>query len=254
MSESTRGVLLSAPTFDPSLVEILVPLHVGGTLHVVENRVVLTPASLFSALKDFGITLVMATPSLLSRFQESHMNDILQGRTCIMDLAVGGEQFPIRFWNKYGTTIRLWNLYGTTETSIWASLTPLGIYKDFKKELDCGIEMALEGVEFDIRSIDSSTTPSTPPPFSALPSIGELWIGVRPDRVCDIANMSIISRGDAPLFFPSGDLVGNCNGRITYKGRLNAIVKRSGKRINLEDIDKQFAYITGVKQCWYIDR
>ena len=106
-------------TFDPSLVEIFLPLLSGGTLVIVPVDSKLFPNKLFNAIQH-NCNVCFMTPSLFLLFSEPQVIKILSGGTSIQHLFLGGEVFPSSLL-RYGIEIGLWNIYGTTECSVWAS-------------------------------------------------------------------------------------------------------------------------------------
>ncbi|KAJ3337168.1 hypothetical protein HDU93_001499 [Gonapodya sp. JEL0774] len=126
--EAFTTILLSPPTFDPSLVEMFLPLITG--------RAVTIPPTLQSFLSDplpllrvCAVTHLSCTPSLLLALPHEAVRDILLGRTSVTDLSLGGEPYPLRALQKTSEKIyiRCWNLYGTTECSVWACIARVDV-------------------------------------------------------------------------------------------------------------------------------
>ncbi|KXS18251.1 acetyl-CoA synthetase-like protein [Gonapodya prolifera JEL478] len=111
---------LSPPTFDPSLIEMFLPLTAGGAVSITPNHVFIhDPIPL---LTEHHVTHLSCTPSFLRCLQRSHVRAILEGGTPVTHLMLGGEPFPLRALSDITGQIKVscWNLYGTTECSVWA--------------------------------------------------------------------------------------------------------------------------------------
>jgi acyl-CoA synthetase len=197
---SCTFLLVSPPTFDPSLVEILVPLFTGNSLLIPPT--VKSPNVLFKFIVK--TTHLMLTPSLFFTLTSEMQLQILNGSTKVTDLFFGGEPFPNQIIAH--SKIQLWNFYGTTECSIWASLTRVDRHT-------ASIENFLDDTIG--RLID-----------------GELWIG-GPLRKCYVSEEKT-----ALDLRPTGDLAEMINGKLFCLGRRDNQVKRSGYRINLNVISQ----------------
>jgi acyl-CoA synthetase len=184
--------LLSAPTFDPSLIEILLPLHTGNTLHIFTNSHILySPTLLFEAIMSSRVTHLFLTPSLFCSLSLHQQSFILSGHTFVSHVILGGEKFPT-FILKYlvdaleckkdDKVIDVWNIYGTTECSVWATL-----FKVFPASIESLREMIVRGVPIgdpldctllEVRRQSSEMT---------IDNGGELYLG-GPDRVCVVGD------------------------------------------------------------------
>ncbi|MBF0136262.1 MAG: amino acid adenylation domain-containing protein [Magnetococcales bacterium] len=117
---SARDSLLAVTTisFDISILELFLPLTVGGRVVIADTEMVRSGASLLQALRQEQITLMQATPAtwrlLLDQDWEPMPN---------LTILCGGEPLPrhmaVALLEKCGT---LWNMYGPTETTIWSTV------------------------------------------------------------------------------------------------------------------------------------
>ncbi|WP_433945443.1 amino acid adenylation domain-containing protein [Paenibacillus sp. SN-8-1] len=102
-----------AMTFDPSIMDILLPLYSGASIYISEER--LYGAEMERVLSEEKVTIFTATPSLLRVLD-------LNGLPCLNKLIVGGEQLRRSdLENVPGSTV-IYNMYGPTETTIVASI------------------------------------------------------------------------------------------------------------------------------------
>lgn len=113
----TSQVFLAHTTvaFDISILELLLPLTVGGTVLLAQNEEINEIEHILPLIVKSHF--VQATPSLWK---------ILLAAGWQPDASVtilsGGEALPLTLATKINQTCRqLWNLYGPTETTIWTS-------------------------------------------------------------------------------------------------------------------------------------
>ncbi|KAI8926397.1 hypothetical protein BC831DRAFT_400028 [Entophlyctis helioformis] len=242
-------VLASAPTFDPSLIEMLLPLSTGNALLVVQEPVIKTPQRLFASLVQANVTHLMTTPSLLMRFDESHRRSLLTGATGVRHLVLGGEPFPTALLDMAGCDgsagtgrIEAWNIYGTTECSVWASLTRVD---PSIRDKPASIHHMLAHTEMRIVVDADSGSAAWLGSEANATTEGELWIGGS-QRVCFIGDETepVLMRG-------TGDLVRHdpVSGHLTYIGRRDRQIKRSGYRIHLDGVARILQQTPGVERC-----
>eukprot|EP00842_Homolaphlyctis_polyrhiza_P005611 jgi/Hompol1/6050/HPOL_000262-RA len=236
MVASKRSVflLVTAPTFDPSLIEMLLPLTTGNTLAIIATSLDsqsplhdYSNSMLLSCISAAGVTHLMTTPLLFLRFSKTEMHDILMGLTPIRHIVLGGEAFPAsicRTRDRLRPTARahitLWNIYGTTECSVWASLTPV---------VDAA---SASSIHLSLAETTMSVVSASTQEHDSGDQLGELWIGGR-KRICFVGDET-----DSPEMRPTGDLVeiSKDTRRICIVGRSNRQIKRRGYRIHLDTV------------------
>lgn len=114
-----RDAILSmtAPSFDISMAELLVPLTVGGALIDAPAGTGADPAIFAAAVAGFGPTVIQATPSFWRLA-------LAWGWTGAPDVRIwcGGEALtPSLAEQLLPRCAELWNMYGPTEATIWVS-------------------------------------------------------------------------------------------------------------------------------------
>ncbi|TPX65483.1 hypothetical protein SpCBS45565_g05155 [Spizellomyces sp. 'palustris'] len=223
---------VSAPTFDPSLVEMLLPLTTKGTIVIPFYDTLLNPPMLFDMIRRTAVTHLFMTPSLFMQFDVADQSKLLAAETTVRDIILGGEPFPIGLVNERRSSLmNLWNIYGTTECSVWATLQKVN-------EGPVSIGEALDDTEISVPNIQRNT--------------GELWIG-GPRRICYVGDEV---KGES--LRPTGDLVhiDPVTNVMTYVGRTSNSIKRLGYRINLEAIAGAIDVVPGVvrSEVIFVDR
>lgn len=120
IDENVRVSYLSAPSFDASLRDMFIPLCVGGTLCIPEDKdIILDPERLFQWLKQRRITLVHTVPSLFRHLAEA----VHPGSLCDLKLVLlAGEMLKghdvKKFYEKFDCGAKLINMYGATEATM----------------------------------------------------------------------------------------------------------------------------------------
>ncbi|WP_399882057.1 amino acid adenylation domain-containing protein [Streptomyces sp. BBFR51] len=107
---------LTTVSFDISVLELLVPLTAGSTVHVLAREVAQDGQLLTDVVDSAGITVLQATPTGWSVLIETGWPGADVRVLC------GGEALP----EPLAVSLRrrvsvLWNVYGPTETSIWST-------------------------------------------------------------------------------------------------------------------------------------
>jgi surfactin family lipopeptide synthetase A len=116
---SARDVLLAVTTlsFDIAVLELYLPLTVGGRVQIVSHEVAGDGELLLSALRETGATMMQATPAtwrmlLLAGWEGSEDFKVL----------AGGEALPRDLVNELLERVDgVWNMYGPTETTVWST-------------------------------------------------------------------------------------------------------------------------------------
>lgn len=231
-------------TFDPSLIEILVPLIHGGS-------VALPPPGrqLPETLADFairhGVTYMAFVPTTLARFLDGMEN---KSGSRLRVACCGGEVLPPALSNRFlrQTGARLFNVYGPTETVIFSTAWPC-------EERPSGASLPV-GQPTDESRIYVLGHDFQPQPFGVS---GDIFIGGR-----------AVARGylnrpdlDAQAFFPDPFLAGgriyrtgdrgylDTDGNLYFIGRVDRQIKLRGYRIELGEIEARLMAIAGVLQA-----
>ncbi|MEM7354993.1 MAG: amino acid adenylation domain-containing protein, partial [Acidobacteriota bacterium] len=107
--------------FDISVLEIFLPLTVGGRLALVDRQTASDGRALAQALGDARATCMQATPATWRLLVEGGW----QGESELRMLC-GGEALPRELADRLlPLGGELWNMYGPTETTIWSATCPV---------------------------------------------------------------------------------------------------------------------------------
>lgn len=244
ISVKDRSALSTQITFDPSLIELCLPLISGASVALPPpGRMI--PESLADFAIRHGVTVIAFVPSTLSRFL-----DRAQGQPDLMlrVACCGGEVLPAELVNRYlnGTRARLFNVYGPTETCIFATAWECAI-----SPAESALPLGLPVDDTRIYVLDSKRLPLPPG------VVGEIFIGG------GALAKGYVNRPDldsgvfvADPFQPGARLyrTGDCgwlgrDGNLHFAGRLDRQIKLRGYRIELGEIEAALLNVDGVTQA-----
>uniref|UniRef100_A0A3B4X5G9 Aminoadipate-semialdehyde dehydrogenase n=1 Tax=Seriola lalandi dorsalis TaxID=1841481 RepID=A0A3B4X5G9_SERLL len=233
-------VFLASPlTFDPSVVDIFLALSSGAQLLMVPSMIKKTPSRLAQLLfRDHETTVLQVTPTLLSRFGHRLLKqEVLSPGSSLRVLALGGEACPspavLRSWRHEDNKTHIYNIYGITEVSCWACC--------------CRVP----------QSLAASSVPLGTPLMDTLVEVrdehgcvvtegeGQVFIGGE-DRVCLLDEEQAVVPGTMRA---SGDWVNVKDAQLYYLGRRDRLIKRHGKRVNLDGVQQLIVSLPQVEAC-----
>ncbi|MFF3566625.1 amino acid adenylation domain-containing protein [Nocardia jiangxiensis] len=117
LETETRTLHLASPSFDVSVLELLVTLHSSATMVVAAGDEAVGD-DLAELLDHEHVGVACLTPSTMSTIDRSRWP-----LTDLDHLVVGGENFGTELVERWGSDRKLSNSYGPTETTIVATLT-----------------------------------------------------------------------------------------------------------------------------------
>jgi len=227
---TAQDKILSVTTvsFDIAVLELFLPLSVGGHVEIATRADVQDGFRLVERLDIGDITVMQATPTLWTMLCEAGFTP-----RAGLKILVGGEPLPADLADRLGAEgAELWNMYGPTETTIWSAVgqvqagTPVTI----------GVPIA----NTQLLVLDGADRLCPPGVIGELNIGGDgLAIGYheRPDLT--VAAFRPVTIADQVLrLYKTGDLaVRRPDGTLHLLGRRDAQVKLRGYRIELGEIE-----------------
>lgn len=105
-------------SFDIAVLELFLPLTVGGTTVIATKEMTSDGRLIGQALEDHDISLLQSTPAMLRLMIESGW----EGKSDLKILC-GGEPMPGDIVNPVSERCgEFWNMYGPTETTVWSTI------------------------------------------------------------------------------------------------------------------------------------
>ncbi|MFD4433511.1 amino acid adenylation domain-containing protein, partial [Nocardia sp. NPDC058497] len=234
LDSDTRALHFASPSFDASILELLLALARGGALVVVPPGVY-GGVENYELLRAHRVTHAFITPAALATFDPS-------GLDSLRVLVAGGEAVPADLVSKWavpladGTTRAFHNGYGPTETTIMTNISAA---------LVPGELVTIGGPTRGMRSLILDAQLQPVPVGVA----GELYLsGIQLARGYHARAGLTADRFVADPFVPgermyrTGDVVRwTADGTVEYVGRSDFQVKIRGFRIELGEIDSALA-------------
>ncbi|RLS91569.1 MAG: alpha/beta fold hydrolase [Planctomycetota bacterium] len=249
----THAIQMIPVGFDPSIIELHLPLITGGCIGVLKPGEHVDFARVAQVAEQVGASFMTCVPSVLESFLESAPDALLDQMRSLRCVAVGGEAMPIPLpaafyqrFSQHGT--HLYNAYGPTETSI--GVTAMAVRADMTSAIPLG--HALPGVRLSIRDEQARVLP-----FGA---VGELVIaGVQVGRgYAGDAEQTLARFGTEELtgarWYRTGDRASiDETGLIEYHGRSDFQFKVRGVRVEAGEIESVMTKVMGVASAavWY---
>ena len=237
-NSSDRVLALTTLSFDISVLELFLPLLVGGTIVLANREDILDPFRLAHLIDQHKASTLQATPATWRMLIESGWKPQKNQK-----ILCGGEAFPNDLAAVlYENSAQLWNMYGPTEATVWASCHRISEDDIAYLTTSSGsipLGNTLANVNYLIvNKAGGLSQPEEP---------GELWIGgeclsagyiERPELNAKQFIMSDLLGGNSNRYYRTGDLVQQNNNRhIYYIDRIDNQVKVRGFRIELGEIE-----------------
>lgn len=244
-----KDTLLAVTTlsFDIAVLELLLPLFVGATVHLASREEGGDGRALLRRLQTSDATLMQATPATWRMLLDAGWRG---GKD--FKALVGGEPLSSDLARMLlDSSGEVWNMYGPTETTVWSTCWRL---HGPLETISIGAPIA----NTQIHVLDAEGRPC-PIGFS-----GELFIGgdgvtlgylnrpnltaerFVPDPFSSTVNATMYRTGDRGRW--------RWDGTLEHQGRLDFQVKVRGYRIELGEIESQLDKLEGVAQSLAIVR
>jgi len=246
---TARDSLLAVTTlsFDIAVLELFLPLMVGGRVVLAQRADATDPHRLMALLEREAITVMQATPATWTMLLAAGW----RGRPELTILC-GGEALPRDLSRELvPRCAALWNMYGPTETTVWSAVRRVGLSDGSGAGGVEPIGHPIANTQLYVTSADGALLPAG--------AIGELCIGgdgvalgylnqpaltaerFVPDPFSPVADARLYRTGDRARL--------QSDGTVEFLGRLDHQVKVRGFRIELGEIESVLGGHPGVAQC-----
>jgi D-alanine--poly(phosphoribitol) ligase subunit 1 len=237
----TRVAMMTSPSFDVVLRDLLLPLCAGGELHIPSNLIRSSPQSVLPWLTEHGVSVLHAVPSLSARWvaAANAPADSLRWTLFAGEPLYG--QYVAR-WRQAAPRSRVINLYGPSETTLakfWhevpaevcTGLMPVG-----RPLPQARLELAsadIDGAGINDHRIVINT------PHGSLGYMPDTCSPADADRLHRIDGITRFETQDRGWLEPDGNLV--------VGGRLDSLVKRRGVFVDIAAIESAAADLPYVR-------
>jgi amino acid adenylation domain-containing protein len=118
MNEDTVMLALASISFDPSTLELFLPLMVGAKVVVASEEMTTNPLLIAETINRYHINIIQATPATWQLLLDAGW----AGKPGLKALC-GGDVMTRKMADQLLERVgSLWNMYGPTETTVWSSL------------------------------------------------------------------------------------------------------------------------------------
>ena len=224
-------------SFDISVMEIFLPLIVGGSVAVVDRATAKDSVALVEAMFDYEVNFMQATPAMWRMILEADFRGQKNVR-----FATAGEPLPRDLIRPLlDRCSELWNLYGPTETTVYS--TAAQVTTDEGRIL---IGRPIANTQVYIVNDTNELCPYE--------TEGELLIGGEGVTLGylkrDDLNAEKFIDFNGSIVYRTGDLAKLTeDGQIFHMGRMDNQIKFNGHRIELGEIDASMATQPGVRRA-----
>lgn len=246
MGPSVRTLCISAFHFDGSFASMFTTLSVGGSLVILRREPMVLPSAFVRTVRDEDIDIVFCSPSFLRLLLVSQSLAKL-ATSRLSQIVFGGEASVARYLLDLLEAlpkVRLYNQYGPTETAISVALHE--ITADQLGSGDVPLGQPHPGVTFTLFDDNDQLVDLTN-------ASGELYVGgsqLMEGYWGDTELSKRVLRRDlvqGSVLYRTGDLARrNAAGDYVYVGRVDRVVKRTGVRISLDEIERLLRQLPGV--------
>ncbi|WP_182263513.1 amino acid adenylation domain-containing protein, partial [Rhodococcus sp. UFZ-B548] len=243
LDSSVRALHFASPSFDASVLELLLAFGCGGTL-VVAPDTVFGGSELAVFLRAERVSHAFVTPAALASVDESGLDDLRL-------VVVGGEACPPELVAQWaveladGSIRRFVNGYGPTETTIMTNISD---------PLVAGDRLVIGGPSAGVseRVLDARLRPVPVGVAGELYVAGAQVVRGYLDRAGLTSGRFVADPFGAPgdRMYRTGDVVRWTSGlEIEYVGRSDSQVKVRGFRIELGEIESALVGCAGVARA-----
>lgn len=217
--------------FDLSTFDLFVAISVGAAMWIIDDDLARNPAALADGIREHGVTVWYSVPSILTLLTAcgALAPDIVRSLRYVL---FAGEVYPkprlLELAAQLHERTQLYNLYGPTETNVCTYHRVTA--HDLAREEPLPLGLPVGGAKLLV--VDDHGLPIDGP------GVGELVVEG------DCVTPGYWRREREPMAeqhrqrrHPTGDLVSRVDGHLIYRGRKDRMVKLSGYRTELGEIE-----------------
>ncbi|MEV4743490.1 non-ribosomal peptide synthase/polyketide synthase [Streptomyces sp. NPDC049555] len=245
ITPGSRILQFTSPSFDVSVMELLMGFTAGATL-VMPGTDRLAGDELARVLADQRISHLFIPPSVLQTLPPG-AEDALPDLACVV---VAGEACPPELVRRWAPGRRMVNAYGPTETTVYATTSgpltgagaPIGrpVTGTRVHVLDDRLRLVPPGVPGEL--------------YVAGPALARGYLG-RPGLTSERFVADPYATAPGERMYRTGDVVRwNADGQLEYLGRADDQVKVRGFRVEPGEIEAELRRTPGVLQALVVAR
>ena len=249
VTNEDKTIAISDLSFDLSVYDIFGMFAAGGTIVMPEQDRIREPSHWAELLEKYHVTLWNTVPMFMQMFLSYLEFNELKDKSPLRAMLLSGDWIPLTIrqdTDKYLGGCDIYGLGGATEASVWSNIFKVDKVDPEWKSIPYGKPLANQRY-YVLNSMMQECPVNV---------VGDLYIGGAGIALCywrDETNTSA-SFTEHPVtgerLYKTGDMaMYRADGNIEFCGRDDGQVKINGFRIELEEINKQIAEDSAVKQA-----
>ncbi len=236
--------------FDLSVFDLYAATAAGAQVHMVPTAIAGNPRALCQWIEEAKVSIWYSVPSVwISMIKYADIQS--EKMTCLKKILFAGEVFPARYLRQLMLILperQYFNLYGPTETNV--CMVHQVKHPDEIKERPVALGLPCD--HLDVVVLNKIMTPLKNGEKGEVFVYGEAVTSgyYNDDLKSKNAFLSLNPHSSTPVnYYKTGDIVRKReDGLYEYVGRKDLMVKCSGFRIELEEIEKAAVDIIGISE------
>ncbi len=230
-------------TFDISILEVFMPLTLGGRVILASRQQIANTPDLLGAFDESAASVVQTTPTRWRMLLDGGYRP----QPGVKMLCGGEELSPSVAADLLATGCEVWNLYGPTEATVWATAQRLNP----RRPSDVSLGRPLENTTAYILDQHLQVVPPG--------LVGELFLGgdglargyrSDPRMTAEHFLPNPFDPYPGSRLYRTGDRASwTADGRLIFKGRGDDQVKVRGQRVQLSEIESALRQLVGIRDA-----
>lgn len=240
LEDASTFLCLTTISFDIFVLESWVPLALGGTVVLIDEKQAQRPEDVAAVVAE-GVDVVQLTPSRARMFLDVCGPGFFTG---VRRVLIGGEAFPTELQGVLTALpgSEVYNVYGPTETTVWSTV------EHVRADEPIGIGRPIANTTVHVVGHSGKLLPEG--------LVGELCIGglgvssgyQRLDALT--AERFVLLRDTGERVYRTGDLARwRSDGSLECLGRADHQVKVRGYRIELGEVEQALEHMVGISSA-----
>lgn len=237
-SEYVYGAF-STYSFDISVLELILPLVIGGTIILANEKEQLDADLMAKAIDKYKVQVINMTPTRMRIL----LNNSKASLVHIKNIMLGGEVFPSSVYTELRkhTNADIYDGYGPTEITVWSSA------KKITNKDNINIGKPLNNTTAYILDENNNVLPIG---ISGELAVGGEGVAKGYYKKDELTKEKFVTLDNIGRVYKTGDICYlDFNLELHYVSRKDKQVKLNGLRIEIDDIETNINSIEKIKEC-----
>ena len=225
----------ASPSFDLSVFDFFGAAMAAARLALVPHTTFGRVSSLCRFIVDTGVTVWYSVPSALLRASGAESLTLLQG-SALRQIILAGEEIPTGplrvLWRNLAPSCRVANWYGPTETNVCTFYDLTGLDVDSGETIPIGMPCPYAST---LLVAEDGTVMPNSAAGQLLVASDTLMSGYW--KLPDATSRVFSTGADGRVYYATGDLVSADARGLTFRGRVDRLLKVRGHRVQPEEVE-----------------